>query len=212
MLPFSRSQFLEVFAAYNGALGAPLLTALAALAVAAALLALSRRPWAGRVAAILAGFWGLMGAGYHWAFFSAINPAAWAFGAAFLAQAGLLAWFGAVRGRLQPGTLRGARGAVAGGLAAYAVAAYPAAALALHPYPATPLPGAAPCPTTILTLAVLMVSGGTVYWRLAAVPLAWSAIGGSAAWLLGVVTDYGLLAAGALALLLGPAKRRGRRA
>lgn len=209
MLPFTADQFFAVLAAYNGALGPVVLVLCQALGLAAAGLALVPRAWAGRaLAGILAAFWGLMGAGYHWGFFTPINPAAWGFGAAFLAEAVLLAWLGAVRGRLTPGPLRGPRGAAAALLAVYALAAYPAAVLVLHPYPESPLFGAAPCPTTIFTLAVLIHAGRPVFWRLAAIPLLWSAIGGSAAWLLGVVPDYGLLAAGLVALFLGPGRGR----
>ncbi|HKJ71204.1 MAG TPA: DUF6064 family protein [Gammaproteobacteria bacterium] len=203
-VPFTEPQFFAVLAAYNQALGLPVLAGLQALALAAPVLLAGRRGAARRAgAALLAGFWALMGAGYQWAFFAAINPAAWAFGAAFLAQAVLLAWYGAVRDRLRLAPLGPLRAATAGLLGAYALLIYPALALALHPYPATPLPGAAPCPTTILTLAVLLAAGGGVFWRLAAVPLAWSAVGGSAAWLLGVLPDYGLVVAGLAALALG---------
>jgi hypothetical protein len=66
-----------------------------------------------------------------------------------------------------------------------------------------------PCPTTILTDGLLLMSAGP-RWRLAAVvPLVWSVVGGSAAILFGVTPDYALLAGGAvLAIDLG---RRGRR-
>lgn len=203
MLPFTEAEFFAVLAAYNRDLGVPGLIAAEALGLASAALAISRRPWAGRaMAGILALLWLVMGAGYHWAQFTAVNPAAWGFGAGFVAEAGLLAWFGGVRDRLRPGPLRGWRGAVAAVLAAYALAAYPGATLALHPYPQAPMMGA-PCPTTILTLALLLVAGGRTFWPLATIPLIWSAIGGSAAWLLGVVPDYGLVVAGLTALALG---------
>jgi hypothetical protein len=52
-----------------------------------------------------------------------------------------------------------------------------------------------PCPTTIFTAGLLML-GPAPSWRLAIVPVIWSAIGGSAAFLLGVSADYGLPIAG----------------
>jgi hypothetical protein len=57
---------------------------------------------------------------------------------------------------------------------------------------------------------VLIHAGNGVFWRLAGIPLAWSAIGGSAAWLLGVTIDYGLLAAGPAALVAGGPRPAGR--
>jgi uncharacterized membrane protein YjjB (DUF3815 family) len=63
----------------------------------------------------------------------------------------------------------------------------------------TPLFGVAPCPTTIFTLGMLLLSNAS--WRLFAIPLVWSIIGGSAAVLLGVPQDYGLILAGAVAAI-----------
>jgi hypothetical protein len=57
-----------------------------------------------------------------------------------------------------------------------------------------------PCPTTILTAGLLMLATPRV-WALSIVPIVWSAIGGSAASLLGVRADYALPIAG-IALLL----------
>ena len=60
--------------------------------------------------------------------------------------------------------------------------------------------GVAPCPTVIFTLALLLLSNAR--WRLVFIPLLWSAVGGSAAVLLAVPQDYGLILAGALLLIL----------
>lgn len=74
-----------------------------------------------------------------------------------------------------------------------------------HDYPATPTFGL-PCPTTILTVGVLLTVQGRVPVSLSVVPILWGGIGGSAALLLGVQTDYVLLASGVL--LLGSVFRR----
>jgi len=53
-----------------------------------------------------------------------------------------------------------------------------------------------PCPTTILTVGLLMLTSPR--WKsLGIVPIIWSVIGGSAACLLGVSADYALPIAGA---------------
>ena len=69
----------------------------------------------------------------------------------------------------------------------------------------TPLFGVAPCPTTIFTLGLLLLSNAS--WRLFVIPLVWSAIGGSAAVLLAVPQDYGLILAGAIAATLRSSER-----
>jgi len=62
-----------------------------------------------------------------------------------------------------------------------------------------------PCPTTIFTAGVLMLATRRS-WRLAAVPVIWSAIGGSAAFLLRVHADLALPVAG-VALAIFSARR-----
>src|SRR5207248_10939428 len=64
-----------------------------------------------------------------------------------------------------------------------------------HDYPHTPTFGL-PCPTTIFTLALMMWLERPFPRVLLVIPLTWAAIGGSAAFFLGVPQDLGLLAAG----------------
>ena len=83
------------------------------------------------------------------------------------------------------------------GLAVYALA-YPFLTVAFgHRYPAA-LTFGVPCPTVILTVGLLLTVRGGVPLILAIVPISWGFIGGSAAVLLNVPTDYVLLGAGAL--------------
>jgi hypothetical protein len=68
---------------------------------------------------------------------------------------------------------------------AYALLAYPAIGLWLgHAYPALPLFGVTPCPVTIFTFGCLLFSNTPVPWSVFAIPVLWSLIGGSAAFLL----------------------------
>jgi hypothetical protein len=198
MLPFTADQFFDVFARYNASVwpAQPILTA---GGIALAIVAWSGRPKAGRLVSLgLALLWLWMGVVYHLGFFRAINPAATAFGVFFVAEAVLLLWLGAWRGRV--GFLRGGGMGRSAGmlLVIYALIVYPVVGLlAGHRYPATPTFGL-PCPTTILTLGLLVWSSGPSRVTLALIPLAWAAIGTSAALGLGVVEDLGL---GAAALL-----------
>ena len=94
----------------------------------------------------------------------------------------------------------------------YALLLYPAlGALAGHAWPAVPAFGVAPCPTTIFTIGLLVLAPWRVARWLIVLPVLWSAAGGSAALLLGVPQDYGLIAAGlaALAVALGRWGRAG---
>lgn len=199
MLPFTTEQFLDVFAAYNAAIW-PLQVAAELLGVCVIALLLWRPRASERiVAAVLAAMWLLMGLGYHLAFFSAINPAAFVFAALFVAEGALIAREGVWRDRIAFQAESGSWRFVAAILMAYALIAYPLLGLlGGQPYPVTPLFGVAPCPTVIFTLAILMLVRHRRPWLLAAIPLLWSAIGGSAAFLLRVPQDYGLVIAGAL--------------
>ena len=195
-MPFTRDEFFGMFAAYNAAIW-PLQVLAYLLGLAAVGLAFRRRRGAApAILWILAAMWAVNGIGYHWAFFAEVNPAARIFGALFVLEAGLLAaapWL-APDVRFAPrGDVRTVAGLV---LVVFAMLVYPLwGRLAGHPYRAAPVFGVAPCPTTIFTLGLLMIARGRRVWWLGAIPLLWAALGGSAALLLGVPQDYGLLAA-----------------
>jgi hypothetical protein len=195
-LPFSRSEFLQVFATYNAAIW-PLQLVAAGLGVFAVVLLFWRPTWADRaIAAILCTLWSVMAVGYHWIHFSTINRAAYAFGALFMLAALVFLVDGFIRGRMNFAIVRGFRGGFAAMMLIYALAVYPLLGLLVtHPYPETPLFGVAPCPTTIFTLGLMLLARHPRPWIPAALPLLWSVIGGSAALLLHVPQDFGLLVA-----------------
>lgn len=197
-LPFSVEQFFDVFARYNlGTWPAPVVTNI--LAVLALFFVHRGRPADGRwVAAILALLWAWMGLAYHLAYFTAVNPAAWVFGAAFVAAALLFVWVGSVRGKLVFHPASGIRGWTGASLVAFALIVYPLLSRLLgHEYPAVPTFGL-PCPTTIFTVGVLLFAKPPVPRSVLVVPLLWAAIGSTAAFTLGVYQDLGLLVAAAL--------------
>jgi hypothetical protein len=195
-LPFTPNQFFSVFAEYNEAFW--LVVVALWIATMVALMLVWRRPerWSPMLSVFLGVLWLWNAAAYHAFLFTRINPAAWMFSAIFAAQAVLLLRAGHQK---RPAYLSasGARQAVGLVLAAYSLA-YPFLTMALgHDYPATPTFGL-PCPTTILTIGVLLTVQGRVPVSLSVVPVLWSGIGGSAALLLDVRTDYVLLAGGVL--------------
>jgi hypothetical protein len=199
-LPFTVEQFFAVFARYNLVVW-PAQVVLVALAVlVVALLVWRPRPASRVVSATLALFWAWMAVAYHLAFFAAINPAARVFGVVFLVQAVLFVLFGVTSARLRFDRVSTGRTTAGSLLIAYALAGYPLLGwLAGHRYPAVPTFGA-PCPTTILTLGVLLFVRRPFPRLVAVIPLMWAAVGTSAALTLGVPEDLGLTAAGVVVL------------
>lgn len=205
MLPFSTEEFFAVFSRYNTAIWPAQILA-AALGLAAVLLLLRPGPTASQViSAILATFWLFTGVGYHWLFFAPINPIAHGFALLFLAQSALLLDRGVARQAITYQSMAGWQGGGGWVLIVYALIYSLIGLAGAHPYPQTPLFGVAPCPTTIFTLGVLLMSNAG--WPLFVIPLMWSAIGGSAAVLLAVPQDYGLILAG-VAAAVALCKRR----
>jgi hypothetical protein len=89
----------------------------------------------------------------------------------------------------------------------YATLLYPLLnAWAGHAFPQAPSFGVTPCPLTIFTFGVMALSRTRLPWTLYAIPAIWSAIGGSAALLLGVAADWALPAAGLLAIIVNARK------
>lgn len=213
MLPFTTDQFFAVFASYNAAIW-PAQPAAYLVGAAALVFALCGGQLAGRVVpAALAALWLWTGAAYHLLHFAPINPAARLFGVAFLLQ-GLLFLAAAASSRalaFEPirGGWRRGFGLL---LVAYAAVLYPLLGrLAGHPWPEVPSFGVTPCPVTIFTFGVLLLTAAHVPAWLLVVPALWSVVGGSAAVLLAVPQDWMLLAGGIAAttiLLRGGPRRR----
>lgn len=204
LLPFTREQFFDVFAAYNEALWPAAVALWLASAVIAAVRLSAGHPHDRWISALLVGHWAWSAVAYHLAFFTRINPAAWLFAALFLGQAVLFFRVGVVQRRLSFAPWGTAWAPLAWGLIGYSLA-YPAInaidQLSLLRIPTFGLP----CPTTIFTAGVLMLA--TPRSRgLSIVPVAWSAIGGSASLLLGVGADFALPIAG-MALAIFSARR-----
>lgn len=208
-IAFSRDAFLGVFETYNEAIW-PAQVAAYALCLLAVLLAL--RPWPGSgraIAALLAAAWIWNGVAYHMLQFAKINWAAWIFGFFFVVEGMMLLAAGVLRGRLAFRFTRSAAGWTGLALIAFALVAYPLIGMiAGQPWPRLALVGVAPCPTTIFTLGLLLLAEGRVPIHLLVLPLLWSLVGGSAAWLLAMPQDLALPAAALLTVVLALWKNR----
>lgn len=203
MLPFTREQFIGVFASYNSAIWPLQFVVYAAGFLAVLLLCRPGRRSDRAIAAILAAMWLWTGAVYHGLFFAPVNPAAWLFAALFLAEGLLLVTAGVLRSSLRFGPRRDAATVVGAAFLVYAGVLYPLVGVAAgHRYPEAPVFGVTPCPVTIFTFGFLLMTQRRPPWWLLPVPLVWSLIGGSAAFLLGIPQDWPLLVSGVIATLL----------
>jgi uncharacterized protein DUF6064 len=208
-LPFTKEQFLDLFAAYNATLWPALVALWVASVVVGVRLLTSRRPVDREINALLAAHWAWSALAYHAAFFTAINPAAWIFATLFLVQAALFFWGGIVQRRLSYAACRNAWAPIAWALVAYSLA-YPGINAVQHLTVWRIPTFGVPCPTTVFTTGLLML-GAPRSWTLSIVPVIWSLIGGSAAPVLGVRADYALPIAGlALAIFATQGSRDGR--
>jgi hypothetical protein len=213
VLPFTREVLFRLFATYNEEVWpAPVVAGLLGV-VALALVVHPAVRWGWLPAAILAGIWAWNGAVYHFQYFATINFMAPGFAVAFVLEALLLAWAGVVRRRLRFRFRRSVRGWAGLALAAYGLGVYPlTSVLSGHAWPAMPVFGVAPGPTTVFTLGLLLLAEERIPVHLVAIPLLWTLVGGSAAWLLDVPEDLALPAAGLLLVgVTRVALRRDRR-
>jgi len=195
-LPFSPEAFVALFAQYNSAIWPAQIAAGAAglLVLAAAL-----RPFrgGGRLAAgLLAALWLWTGIVYHGQFFATLSFFAPGFALIFVVQGALFVWTGFRRGGLafRASGIAGRTGVL---LMIYALAIYPLTGwLAGHVWLALPAFGVTPGPLTLFTMGALLAVDGRTPWHLVVLPVAWSLVGGSAVWLLGMTEDIALPLAG----------------
>jgi hypothetical protein len=200
MLPFTHDQFLALFVQYNKEVWP---AQIVAYVLGLAMIVLLFVPSRGRNRIIgfgLAAMWGWTGIVYHWHYFASINRAAELFAALFVLQAALFLFSGAIRGHERYRPSRGAHAWAGWALVLYAAVLYPLIGLwSGHSLEEVPMFGITPCPVTIFTLGMLLLAR-PVYWWLFAIPVLWSLVGGSAAFLLGVPQDWVLLVSGVAVL------------
>ncbi len=201
-IPFTIEQFFRVFAEYNSALW-PAQVFLIALALGAITLIFVPNRWSGvGVSAILAFLWAWLALAYHLAFFTAINPLAYAFSGISIAGALIFIWHGVIHRRLQFKWASGTRSVIGAVLILFALIAYPAWSHYVgHRYPAFPTFGL-PCPTTIFTIGVLAFLVAPYPRSPFVVPVLWCFVGAQAAVLFGVLQDLGLVVAGLVGIAL----------
>jgi hypothetical protein len=137
-----------------------------------------------------------MGIVYHLIFFSAINKAAYIFGALFIIQGILFFIWGVFKGELSFDYRKTNYNNAGILIILYALIIYPVLGYNLgHAYPYSPTFGL-PCPTTIFTFGILLFSNKKIPVYILIIPLLWSVVGFTAALTLTIYEDIGLLIAG----------------
>ena len=198
--PFTKEQFLNVFSHYNLDVY-PMQLVFYLLAIAAVYMAVKPFKNSDRmITGILSFFWMWMGVVYHLIYFTPINSAAFLFGALFILQGTLLFYRSIVSRELSFSYRRNKVGNTGLILILYALVLYPAVGYFMeHYYPAAPTFGL-PCPTTIFTFGLLLMTDKKLPLTILIIPFAWSIIGVSAAISFGIIEDFGLLIAGLIAV------------
>jgi len=196
-LPFTVDEFLAVFQSYNLAIWPAQILAYLAGAVVIFLLFTRPKHSDRMISAIVTLMWLWNGIVYHMVFFSVINKAAFLFGALFVVQCILFFWKGVIRSDLLFGFSKDGYSLTGCLFVCYAMVLYPVLGiLAGHSWPHSPVFGVAPCPSTIFTFGLLLLTRECVPKPLLIIPFLWAVIGLSAALNLRVYEDFGLLVAG----------------
>jgi Family of unknown function (DUF6064) len=201
-IPFTKEQFLDVFAHYNLTVW-PFQIVLYLLAITVIIVSLKKFKNSDKTgASVLSFLWIWTGLVYHMLFFSTINNAAIVFAVLFIVQGMLFFISGLKKQQLSfvfKADLYGVSGMV---FIIYALIIYPLLGYFLgHVYPWSPTFGL-PCPTTIFTFGILLMADKKIPFYILIIPFIWSLIGFSAAVNLHIYEDFGLVIAGIAGSLL----------
>lgn len=199
-IPFTLEQFISVFKKYNEAIGpTPFILSIIALGL---LFFVGKKNWSSRIPVFFLSFlWAWTGIVYHWFFFSTINPGAKIFGALCVLQAVGFLVYGLVTKEIYFKFRNNAATGIGILMILYAVLIYPTLGFLLgHIYPESPSFGA-PCPSTIYTFGILMLSFRKIPAWLYIIPVLWALIGFNAALSFTIYEDYGLLLSGIIAVV-----------
>lgn len=199
-LSFNLERFLILLQNYNLAFW-PLQTAAYVLGAVALVLATRKTKQPGfLIMAILACFWLWTGGVFNLLFFRPFYPRAVVFAVLFIVQGVVFALAAAGKPKIEFSFKPGVQSAVALLMASYALVGYPLLETIWgRGYPRTLPFGLVPCPTTLFTLAILLLADRKVPWLIWAIPVFYS-FGGVVPIASGIHEDIGLVAGGVMAL------------
>jgi hypothetical protein len=191
--PFTTEQFIHVFNLYNSSIW-PIQIIFYLLAAVVIYFTFKPNSYSGIITGTILGFfWVWMGAVYHMMFFSVINKAAIVFGIFFIIQ-GIVIFYAALQKKMMPVFKLDLQTVLGLGVIIYGIIIYPILSSILgHGYPNGPTFGV-PCPTTIFTFGILLL---TINFpkHLLVIPALWAFVALNAALSLGIYEDFGLIAA-----------------
>ncbi len=201
-MTFTREQFLDVFIRYNTTVF-PVQILLFILGIAAIYYPLKKTSGSDKYTSVMLSFlWLWMGIVYHLIFFSPINKAAYVFGALFIIQGGVFIYSGVLQKKLRFGFKMNGFSVTGLIFILYGFIIYPVLGYFLgHVYPKSPTFGL-PCPTTIFTFGLLLLSDKRIPKYILIIPVIWTVIGFFAALNFGIYEDIGLPVTGLTALTL----------
>ncbi|MBD3164974.1 hypothetical protein GF324_00080, partial [bacterium] len=159
-MPMTTEEFLQNFVTYNEGIQ-PIQVLLVIMAVIAVGLVFVKTKHGDRITGWILGLlWLWTGLVYHINYFSAINPAAYLFGAVVTLEGVALLWAVGVKGNLSFNRRNTPSAWIGFAFVAYALLIYPLLGYTVgHVYPQQPTFGA-PCPTTIFTFGMLLPARG----------------------------------------------------
>ena len=197
MLP-TLEQLLTTFEAYNLDLW-PMQILAYVLAIVALVLVFRRTPASDRiVTGIMAFLWLWTGIVFFLLYFARVYIPAYAFGVIFIIH-GILLAADLFTPRLSYAYQGGGLAIVGLVLIAYAMVGYPLVGLIVgHRYPQSPPFGIAPCPLTVFTFGLYLLTNRPFPRRYLAVPLYW-ALSGVVPVSVGILEDIGLIISGIVA-------------
>lgn len=208
MLPFTLEDLLHVFATYNEAIW-PMQIVAYVLGVAAVVLVARETASAGRMIAGILSFLWLFSAGFFIFALVPIYRPAYAFGAIFIVQAAVF-FACAITPQVTFAFARDAYTVVGLLFIAFAMIGYPVMGYLIgHRFPQSPPFGLTPCPLSVFTFGLLLLTDSGVPRRILAIPFLY-ALGGILPVSIGATEDLAMLIAGlaGTALILHRDQRR----
>lgn len=201
-LPFTVEQFFQVIENYNKAVFPAQLVILLAGIITISLLFKNTANKSKWISGIIGGIWIWIGIVYHIIFFTSINPAAFVFGALFIAE-GLLVLRCAFLKRNLNFILTKSIAAYTGFfLILYGLIFYPVVSYLVESSFSKTIALGLPCPSTILTFGFFILAARQFPKHLLIIPIIWAIIGVSAAINIGVVQDLMIIVAAIAATII----------
>jgi len=203
-LLFSPRTYYRLFELYNADIWPAQIVTLA-LGGAALVLLRYRRAGQGRiVAAILAGCWLWVAWAFHWRHYATINWAAIYFAGAFVLEALFFIVIGVVRNALSFESPSAAPYRIGCAVILFALIVQPLVGPLLgREWTQVEVFGAAPDPTAVATLGLLLTARGRTSWMLWTIPVLWCVLSGAVLWTMESPDAFVMPAAALLAVTIG---------